>query len=347
VVTAPGNDVRAGRTRRRTATARVAVTGATSPLGRLLVGRLRSSKRFDDVIAVDGDALPELTGVAAVVHLAGDRDPASPAAARRAANVATTRAVLDAAVGSVNRVVLLTSAMVYGAEPDNDIPLAEDAPLRAEAGSTLVGDWLEIENLAARYAQRDPTTTLTCIRPAALVGAVADAPLRIFDAPRLLALRGGRPAWQFCHTDDLTTALELAAAGTVTGALTVGCDGWLTQQDVEHISGLRSLVVPAAVAIGTAERLHRIGVVPTPASELRFLAAPWVVGAQTLRAAGWAPTWTNADALAAHLATNRGDGPRDGRGRRDATRAAAGAAVAVVGAVAVARARAARRRRLP
>ena len=84
------------------------------------------------------------------------------------------------------------------------------------------------------------------------------------------------------------------------------------------------------IAYATAERLHRIGVLPAPASELRYLANPWVVGSQRLRAAGWEPGWTNEAALAAHLET-AGDTP--GRAvsrlqRKDATRAAAGAAVA-------------------
>jgi hypothetical protein len=101
------------------------------------------------------------------------------------------------------------------------------------------------------------------------------------------------------------------------------------------------------MAFATAERLHRIGVLPSPASELHYLAHPWVIDSQRLRAAGWTPSWDNADALRAHLDAL---GDRAGRRlprlqRKDATRAAAGATVALVGTVAIARARAARRRR--
>jgi len=237
--------------------------------------------------------------------------------------------------------------MVYGAEPDNAIPLDEDGPLRADADLTLVGDWVEMERIADRIQRAHPSLEVTRVRPASLVGADADAVLpRMFDAPRLLVLKGGRPHWQFCHTEDLVSALVWAATGQVDGVVTVGSEGWLEHAEVERISGLRSLVVPSAVAYATAERLHRVGVVPAPASELRYLAHPWVVGSQRLRAAGWKPSWTNDAALAAHvesLARVRRSGPRVGR--KDATRAAAGAAVAVVGTVAIARARAARRRR--
>ena len=148
---------------------------------------------------------------------------------RRALNVRGTDVLLTAAAAAgVRRLVLLTSAMVYGANPDNQVPLAEDAPLRAEPDLTLVGDWVEIERLATRAARAYPSLQVVRVRPASLVGAVSDAMLpRLFDAPRLLVIKGSRPRWQFCHVDDLVSALVLAADGTVTDAVTVAADGWL------------------------------------------------------------------------------------------------------------------------
>jgi nucleoside-diphosphate-sugar epimerase len=345
----------------------VAVTGAAGTLGQLVTDRLVAAGRHKRVVAIDVDrgastgvtwrladvrdpALrARLTGVETVVHVATDRDPQADPADRRALNVRGTDVLLTAsAAAGVRRLVLLTSAMVYGANPDNQVPLAEDAPLRAEPDLTLVGDWVEMERLATRAERAYPSLQVVRVRPASLVGAVSDAMLpRLFDAPRLLVIKGSRPRWQFCHVDDLVSALVLAAEGTVMDAVTVAADGWLEQAEVERISGMRSIVVPQAVAFATAERLHRVGVLPAPASELRYLANPWVVGAERLRAAGWQPSWSNEDALTAHL---EAIGHTPGQGvprlqRKDATRAAAGAAVAVVGTVAIARARANRRRR--
>lgn len=355
-----GRGVRAGRRG-----GAVAVTGAAGDLGGRLLQRLVDAGA--DVVGVDtvrGDnrdvtwrradvrdpALgAKLAGVGTVVHLATDRRPDAPAADRRTVNVRGTQSVLSAAAtAGVARVVLLTSAMVYGASAANPVPLVEDAPPAAEPDLTLVGDWVEMERLAARSARGRSGLDVTVVRPASVLGANADATLpRLFEAPRLLALRDARTHWQFCHEDDLVAALEWAALGRVSGAVTVGCDGWLDQADVERISGLRSIVVPQSVAFATAERLHRVGVLPAPASELHYLAHPWVVGSQRLRAAGWTPSWDNEAALREHL--NR-SGDRVGRtlprvSGKDATRAAAGATVAVVGTLAIARARAARRRR--
>src|SRR5258708_1095141 len=83
-------------------------------------------------------------------------------------------------------------------------------------------------------------------RPAELVGAAVDTLLaRHFAAPRLLGVRRCAPRWQFCHVDDLGTALELAAAGMVAGAFAVGCDGSPSQAEVELQSGLKSVELPA------------------------------------------------------------------------------------------------------
>ena len=365
MVAATGTRVRARRSDSRDA-GTVAVTGAATTLGDLVVRRLVQAGRHKRVIAIDADrgsvngatwrvadvrdpALrARLDGVDAVVHLATSRDPDAEPTSRRALNVRGTEVLLDAAAAAgVRRVVLVTSAMVYGAEPDNPVPLPDDAPLRGQPDLGLVGDWVEMERLATRSRRRHRDVDVVRVRPASLVGDVTDAVLpRLFEAPRLLVLKGSTPRWQFCHVDDLISAVEWAADGRVCDAVTVAADGWLEQGDVERISGMRSVVVPSSVAFTTAERLHRVGVLPAPASELRYLAHPWVVGADRLRTAGWQPQWSNEAALEAHL-----DAMQPGRGRgarmpgKAATGAAAGAAVAVVGAVAVARARAARRRR--
>src|ERR1700690_3192814 len=109
---------------RRSAPA-VGVTGATTPLGRAVLDRLASDPSRPHVVELAGEPTrTDLDGIGTIVHLATDRGAATPPAQRRAVNVHGTEQLLDAAVAAgVRRVVLLTSAMVYGAEPTNDVPL--------------------------------------------------------------------------------------------------------------------------------------------------------------------------------------------------------------------------------
>ena len=233
-----------------------------------------------------------LAGVDVIVHADLDLAPDSDARPRRAYNVRGTQTVLTAAAaGRVGRVVLVTSAMVYGARPDNPVPLAEDAPLAADTDSSVAGDLLEIEQLARRSPRANPGMAVTVVRPAALVGEGVDTLVtRHFEAPRLLAVKGCAPRWQFCHVDDLVSALEFtrSAAGS-TGDFAVGCDGWLEQDEVEQISGLKSIELPARLTFGAAQRLHRLGRDPGAGHRPAVRGVPVGGGLRRARAAGWRP----------------------------------------------------------
>ena len=197
--------------------------------------------------------------------------------------------------------------------PDNPVPLPEDSAVAAEPDTGVVGDHLEIEALARRSLRSHPGLDVTVLRPAAVVGPGVDSVVtRHFEAPRLLTVKGCEPRWQFCHVDDLVSALEMAALGTVSGVVAVGCEGWLEQEQVEEISGLRRLELPAGLTFGTAQRLHRLGITPAPATDLHYVVYPWVVDCAALRAAGWKPLWTNEAALRAAPGAARGQA----RGRR-------------------------------
>ncbi|EST38577.1 hypothetical protein N566_06675, partial [Streptomycetaceae bacterium MP113-05] len=263
------SDVRAART------PVVAVTGAASGVGALLAERLAASPDVKQVIGLDerhgqvdgvewhaldvrdpaiadrlrGDVQP----VDVVVHLALDLDLEADPAARTAYNVRGAQTVLTAAAAAgVPRVVLCTSAMVYGALPENDVPLAEDAELRATEEATGLGDLMEIERLAHRAPRSHPGLNVTVLRPAVLVGGTDTALTRYFESPRLLVVAGSRPCWQFCHVQDLVSALEYAVLGKVEGELAVGCDGWLEQEEVEELTGIRRMELPSSVALGAA-----------------------------------------------------------------------------------------------
>ena len=269
----------------RPAGATIVVTGAAGAIGAALLRRLVASEEVGTVVALDlheGDATgvewrtgdvrdpgiaQALTGADAVIHLAVDWRLESPPAERTTLNVRGTQTVVTAAAAAgVPRVVVVTSAVVYGALPDNPVPLPEDAPLQA-VPEGIVSDLLEIERVAVDARRVHPGLDVVVVRPAALVGPGVDTLVtRHFAAPRLLCIKDTSPAWQFCHVDDLASALEHAALGRVSGTVTCGSDGYLTQQRLEDLSGLKRVEIPASLAFATAERLHRVGVTPAPAS---------------------------------------------------------------------------------
>ncbi len=393
----------------------VAVTGAASPLGEKVIQRLVGLAAVAKVIAIDsarggagespaavdqaaressdhdGPAAPvvwrvadirdpalvrRLSHVDVVVHSAVDFNVDTDAVARTETLVGATRTVVTAAAAAgVRRLVLITSAMVYGASVDNPLAIDEDAPLGA-IPEGLLADLLEVERIAQISRAAHPGLSITVVRPAALVGPGIDTMVtRHFAAPRLLTIRDAAPRWQFCHVDDLASAIcrvvtmpisidvrtesgersETPAPHAKSSrrqrsvkpsgfpqVVNVGCDGWLEQGEVETLTDLRRIELPTGLVFAAAARLHRAGVTPAPASELTYLLHPWVVSATWLREVGWAPAYDNASVLSELLEMQRGEHAVVGRrfGRRDATVAgasAAGATVALIGAAAIVR----------
>jgi nucleoside-diphosphate-sugar epimerase len=343
------------------------VTGAAEGLGAVLVGRLVGHLGVRKVIAIDdhrgeqSDATwrvadvrdpalaSKLSGVDTLVHLAMELGVDASPVERRALNIrGTTVALTGAAAAGVKRVVLVTSTMVYGSQVPHDGPLSDSADVLADPDESVLGDLVEMEAVVERARRAHPWLEICVLRPAPLVGPGIDSVVtRHFEAPRLLVLRGSAPLWQFCHVDDLMSAVETTALGAYLPTANVAGKGWLTQDDIERVSGLRRIELPASVAISTAERLHRIGVTPAASSDLSFLVHPLVVTTEALLAVGWQPEYDNETSLEVLLAESARHTALGARrlDRKDATRAAAASAtVALVSTAALVR-RARKRRR--
>lgn len=237
-------------------------------------------------------------------------------------------------------VVVVTSAIVHGARPDRPV-VHDDEPLLSGARAVpdgLVGHLLAVEAVAARAARRR-APRVTVLRPAAVVGRGTDSFVtRHFEAPRLLVVRGVERQWQLVHVDDVGAASVFVVEHGLTGPLTVGPPDVLTPAQVSAAAGMRTVELAAATAFGTAERLHRVGVLPAPASELAYVVYPWTVAADGLTAAGFVPRYSSAAALDVLLDGVRGRLALGGRRveRRDAAAlGAAGAAVALLGTAAI------------
>jgi Nucleoside-diphosphate-sugar epimerases len=293
------------------------------------------------------DLATSLHGVDALIHVAASTDLA--ADVRMSARTRRERAirqiqtvVISAAAAGVGRLVVVTSAMTYGASPANAVPLPEDAPLAADPDEGQVGDLLAVEQVLRAAAEVHPGLAITVVRPAALVGPDIDTVItRHFEAPRLLTIKGGCPAWQFCHVEDLATALVTTVELGLGPVVTVGSQGWMTQAEVEAVSGMHQVELSESMALGIGQRLHRVGILPFPPSDLAYAVYPWVVSSATLAAAGWQSVYDNETCLGALLDSIRGHHAMAARrlDRKDAALGAASAAVALVGTAAIMRRR--------
>ncbi|HUQ40067.1 MAG TPA: NAD-dependent epimerase/dehydratase family protein [Acidimicrobiales bacterium] len=233
----------------------VTVTGASTSLGRRVLARL--------------DQRPPAQGNV-MVHLAGD----------------LRRGLSDAEVDGVDRVVLVSSAQVYGAWADNPVPLTEDAPLRPNPAAVNAVERAEAERVLAEWRERHPDAATVVLRPALVVGGD--------DAPTPLPGRDAGVPAQFLHEDDLADAVALAAVGDIDGVFNVAPDGWIAAETVTAL--VHPIGVPRWGRLSAfVDRVaHRAA--PATAALSAYRNQPWVVANDRLRAAGWKPSHTNEEA---------------------------------------------------
>ena len=295
----------------------IAVTGVSGAIGARLLAHLEADAHVGRIVGFDQkepdhrsrklefhcvdlgtvDLKPLLDGVDVIVHLAGVASPILDVELMARINVEGTRRVLDAAAAvGVSRVVRLSSASVYGAWPNNPVPLTEDAPLRPNGGFAPAAQAAEIERMLAEWRHDHPSTTVVVLRAAPVIGA-DNFVMRILQSRPTLRVRGVSPAVQVVHADDVASALALAVTD-LDGVYNLGADGWLSS---EEAAALVPRGVLPALPTEVLERLlgatWRSGIGEIPPSVLPYVTNSWVVANDRLRAAGWTPTYTNAEAL--------------------------------------------------
>ena len=123
-----------------------AVTGSTTSLGALVVAGLGGEAA---VVRVLPDEPVALDGVDCLVSLAVGPCPSPEPPGAVGPLWALRQALAAADAAGVGRVVHLSSALVYGAAADNDVPLTEDAPVRPDPSFAWALELAEAERLVA------------------------------------------------------------------------------------------------------------------------------------------------------------------------------------------------------
>jgi nucleoside-diphosphate-sugar epimerase len=282
--------------------ATVLLTGASTALGRRVVHRLQIDGM--DTVAFDGDGLDDGTSTAtldgsaeAAVHLApGDHDAL---AAQRVSALDGTPELLDHLTeAGVDHLVLLSSAMVYGAWPNNPVPLTEDAPLRPEVSFTFARQLAQVEQLVDEWRRARRGRTVAVLRP--VLTLAADGTTSIVRA--LASGMGQRmgeddaPA-QFLHLDDLASAVGVAVERQLDGVYNVAPDGFVAAERVRALSGEGPrLRLPGRLADLVAGWRWRFQRGPIPPGLRTYASNPWLVANDRLKRAGWRPSVTNEQA---------------------------------------------------
>jgi nucleoside-diphosphate-sugar epimerase len=197
-----------------------------------------------------------------------------------------------------DHVVFVSSAMVYGASPNNPIPLTEESVLRPDVEFVFARQLASAEESVEQWRRAGDDRATCVLRPA--VALSADGRSRLANA--LVTGFGRRfgeldPPSQFLHTDDLAAAVALAVRRDLDGVYNVAPDGWIPGERVRALSGERPRVpMPDRLSDVLGRLRWKFQRGPIPPGLQPYTQESWVVSNGRLRNAGWAPTVTNEQA---------------------------------------------------
>lgn len=112
--------------------------------------------------------------------------------------IGSLHAMNGATAAGTKRLIVTSTARVYGAHVDNPGFLDEESPLRGHAGAPEVEGRVEVERLLGIFARRHPQMSVAVLRPCMMVGPRADSDaVRHFDRRRITLPMGYDPVVQF------------------------------------------------------------------------------------------------------------------------------------------------------
>jgi UDP-glucose 4-epimerase len=291
--------------------AAVVVTGISGNLGRALVKTLHKNERIigidrrpftgkpKDVEMYEIDLRKKKTEdvfrrnpVKAIIHMGIMHDPRMNEEEHHSFNVLGTTRILEyAAKYKVKKVVVLSSANVYGPSPDNSNFLTEDAPLMGASRFSGVRDLIEVDMLAHGFFWRRPEIETVILRLVHIVGpSIKNAPSNYLRLNHPWVVAGFDPMVQLIHVDDAAQVMVHALEPGLRGVYNVVGPGEVPLSIVLRELGRQAIPVPhplARAALGLFFRYRLANFPPPELDHIQFLCA--VDGSRWAKETGWKP----------------------------------------------------------
>jgi UDP-glucose 4-epimerase len=288
----------------------ILVTGACGRLGKHVV---RFQHRERRVIAVDRRPFPgkpkdvvheqvdirrkklkdlfRAEPIEAVIHLGVMHNPRASQAEHHSWNVAGFQKLLEyVAQFQVPKLVVLSSANVYGPQPDNAQFLNEEAPLLGGARFGEIRDLIEVDMLAQGFFWKHPETETVILRPVHIVGGVHNAASNFMRLKAIPRLMGFDPMVQIIHESDVVRAIDRALRPGQRGIYNVSGPEPLPLSHIVKILGKPSIPVPYTFGKVVLKRLWSFRLTTFPAPELDHIRYVCMVDDRRVREElGYAP----------------------------------------------------------
>jgi len=311
---------------------RVLVTGAAGYLGSQLVAALAVGTRRPAVlVAMDVREVPRearLPGVAyetadirapelgamlrrhaidTVVHLASIVTPGknSKREFEYSVDVLGTENLLKACVAAgVGKIIVSSSGAAYGYHADNPAWITEDAPVRGNQEFAYSWHKRLVEEMLADCRVHQPQLRQVVFRIGTILGeTVRNQITDLFDAPRLIAIRGAASPFVFIWDQDVVGCMLEAVYSDKAGVYNVAGDGALGVREIAARLGKRCVVLPAWLLQAALALLKPLGLTQYGPEQVNFLRYRPVLDNRRLKEVfGYVPQKTSAEVFEFYLA---------------------------------------------
>ena len=285
----------------------IAITGISGYIGSRLLSRLDEIPDVSDIVGIDikpptrragklrfycreilqplGDIFVE-NEVDSAIHLAFVLKPTHNREGTRQVDIGGISNFLDACrQANVKHILYLSSHTVYGAYPDNPVPLREEALLRPLIGFQYSTDKAEAERILRNFAVSQRDVYLTILRSCPVIGPNAtNSVVASMFKPIFIRVAGFDPPLQFVHEDDLAELVVAMLRQKKSGIFNVAGNGEIRYTELAKLCGKRTVTVPdklLRILMSFSWSLHLQS--ESPPNGLEFIKYPPVVSTEKLK----------------------------------------------------------------
>jgi UDP-glucose 4-epimerase len=286
----------------------VLVTGVSQYLGGRFVRLLTAEPSVSRVIGIDVIPPPHDIGgaefvradirnpmiariinqadVDTVVHLNVIATPLSAGGrvSQKEINVIGTMQLLAACqkATSIRRLVVKSSAAVYGSSPRDPALFVEDMGPKALPRAGFGKDSVEVEGYVRGFSRRRGDVEISMLRMANIVGSGLRTGLTDYLSLPVVPTPAGYDArLQLLHENDALQALLLATVKGPVGIVNVAGDGIITVKQAARLAGRPTVPVPLSAAGMLGQLVKRAGLADFSQDQVQYLA--WGRGLDTTR----------------------------------------------------------------
>jgi len=212
-----------------------------------------------------------------------------------------------AAEAKVRKLILASTADVYGAFPDNPAYITENLVPRGYLKSKFFADKIDAEKQFLKFAKKYPHTVVTILRPATILGPTIQSYktryMSRFFVPTVL---GFDPLVQFLHEADLLHAFQLAALKDCPGIFNLASKGVMPLSKAIKLIGKIPLPLSLFGLKSLVQLLWFLDISPAPATHLDFLKYSSVLAIERAeQKLGWVPRYTCKETLLEFVGAER------------------------------------------